>query len=406
MRVLQINTVYPYGSTGKICKGVIEACKDENIEAFIACSRSDFTYSMDLFEISTWLDHHIHNRLARMTMMTGNWSYLRTRRFLRWVKKQNFDLIHLHNIHANYIHLESLFSFIKKNNIPVVWTMHDCWSFTGYCYYYSMLQCSKWKNCCGACPNKNNDSVTILDNSKKMFLKKKRMFTGVNNMVLVSPSRWLMNEACQSFMGEYPIKVINNGIDLSIFKRSLDNSFRVNHGIAEDDFILLGVAFGWEKRKGLDTFIRLADSLGENYKIVLVGTNDDIDKKIPKRVISIHRTQNQEQLAEIYSAADLLVNPTLEENFPTVNLEALACGTPVLTYDTGGSAEMLDDTCGSVVKKGDIKALEEEIRRIRNERPFAAEACITRSKEFDARICYKKYVDLYKEILNDRAADD
>lgn len=402
MRILQINTVYPQGSTGKICKGILEACKDENVDAFVAYSysRSNRIKQTDEIEISTWLDNHIHNRLARITMMTGNWSYFRTRKFLKQIKKKNIDLIHLHNIHSNYIHLNSLFKFIKKNDIPVVWTLHDCWSFTGYCAYYDMVQCYKWKDICGECPCKNNDSVTIFDTSKKMLSKKKKMFTGVKNMMLVTPSEWLAGEVKQSFMRDYPVRVINNGIDRNVFKRD-ENNFRVEHGIAEDDFLLLGVAFSWEKRKGLDVFIKLANRLDKKFKIALVGTNDEIDKILPERIISIHKTQNQSQLAEIYSAADLFVNPTLEENFPTVNLESLSCGTPVLTYNTGGSAEMLDTTCGSVVPKGNVDALEKEILRISVERPFSVRACLEKAGEFDECVRFKEYVDLYKELLND-----
>ena len=403
MKILQINTLYPQGSTGNICRGIVEACQKENIETLVACAQVGGDNQTNVFEISSWLDHHVHNRLARITMMTGNWSYFRTRRFLKKIKKENVDLIHLHNIHGNFINVKSLFSFIKKNHIPVVWTLHDCWSYTGYCYYYDMAKCDKWKKCCGECPYKNNDSVTVFDNSKKMFLRKKKMFTGVDELVLVTPSLWLSREVLQSFMGKYPVKVINNGIDQNIFKR-VSSNFRIEHGINGDDFVLLGVAQGWEKRKGLDVFIKLAASLDEKFKIVLVGTNDNIDKYLPKNIISIHKTQNQKQLAEIYSSANLFVNPTMEENFPTVNLESLSCGTPVLTYNTGGSAEMLDATCGSAIKKGDFEALEKEILRIFLKKPFTVQACIEKAINFNMYDRYKEYVDLYKEILNERSA--
>lgn len=216
-------------------------------------------------------------------------------------------------------------------------------------------------------------------------------------MTIVTPSQWLAGLVKQSFLKDYPVKVINNGIDLSVFK-PMESDFREKYGIRKSDFVLLGVAFGWSTRKGLDVFIELTEKLPENYRIILVGTDDKADKQLPKSIISIHRTQNQTELAEIYTASDVFVNPTREDNFPTVNMEAIACGTPVITFNTGGSSECIDETCGSVVPCDDIDELEKEIKRVCLERPYIFDMCIKRAKFFEKNTKFKEYIDLYTKI--------
>lgn len=401
MKVIQINTVFPSGSTGKICKGIMEQCACHNIDHYVAYACSKSQSSRKELVISSWWDNHIHNRLARITMSIGCFSYFHTKAFLRKLKDIEPDILHLHNIHGNYINLNLLFKYIKKHHLNVVWTLHDCWSYTGYCAYYSMVGCDKWKMQCMQCPNRHLDSVTVFDRSSVMFRKKRAMFSNVHNMTLVTPSRWLKKEVEQSFLKNYPIRVIHNGIDLNVF-RPRKSAFRNKYCITDDQFLVLGVAFGWEKRKGLEDFLLLLERLPQSYRIVLVGTNDMIDKELPEQVISIHRTQSQIELAEIYTAADVFVNPTKEENYPTVNLEAIACGTPVITYDAGGCGETVDETCGSVVERGDIDSLEKEIIRICENKPYTEEACLSRAKAYDMRARFEEYVDLYEEIVNDR----
>jgi glycosyltransferase involved in cell wall biosynthesis len=217
-------------------------------------------------------------------------------------------------------------------------------------------------------------------------------------MTVVTPSQWLADLVRESFLKDYPVTVIQNGIDLSVFHPA-ESDFRKKHGIPEEKFILLGVAFDWGVRKGLDVFLKLAEELDpDKYQLVLVGTNDAVDKQLPPHIVSIHRTQNQQELAKIYSAADLFLNPTREDNFPTVNMESVACGTPVLTFRTGGSPEMLDETCGAVVPCDDTEAFIREIQRIREERPFTAAQCVRKAASYDQNRKYKEYTDLYERI--------
>ena len=236
-----------------------------------------------------------------------------------------------------------------------------------------------------------------LDTSKRMYALKKRWFCGVENMTLVTPSEWLADLAKQSFLKKYPVKVINNGIDIGVFCPA-PSDFRERYGIAQDKRILLGVAFGWGARKGLDVFVELAKRLDSSYQIVLVGTDERVDAQLPSNIISIHRTQNQKELAEIYTAADLFVNPTREENYPTVNMETIACGTPVVTFKTGGSPEILDGLTGAVVECDDVDSMEREIVRITNQQVFCEADCLKRAESFDSKKCFKKYIELFNLI--------
>ena len=231
-----------------------------------------------------------------------------------------------------------------------------------------------------------------------MWKKKKKWFTNVDNLYLVTPSVWLSNMVKQSFLKNKATRVVNNGIDLGIFKPT-ESDFREKHSISSEKKIILGVAFGWTERKGIDVFLRLSKMLDPDlYQVVLVGTNENVDRKLPNDIISIHRTSDQIELAKIYTAADVFVNPTREENFPTVNIEALACGTPVITFDTGGSPEIVDKTCGSVVPVDDLTALEKEIAHVCKFQPYSKEACLRRARLYDKNERIEEYTNLFKEL--------
>ena len=342
----------------------------------------------------TPFSHAVHYVLGRATGRNGCFSYFATKRLVRELKEFSPDVLHLHNLHNWCIHLPTLFRYIKKNDLRVIWTLHDCWTFTGQCPYFDIVQCDKWKVGCHHCPQTHVYPDSKVDATRWGYAFKKKWFTGVRNMTLVTPSKWLAELTEQSFMGQYPVKVIHNGIDLNVFQPT-QRDFREAHGIRPDQFLLLGVAFEWGVRKGLDVFIELSKRLDDRFRLVLVGTNDAVDAQLPESVISIHNTADQRELARIYSAADLFVNPTREDNFPTVNMEALACGTPVVTFRTGGCPEIVREDCGSVVEKNDIDALEQEILRICTQRPYTTEACVTQAAQFDAQSKFDAYIELY-----------
>lgn len=396
MTVAEINTV-TYGSTGKIMLQIADSARENG--------HSVCTYSMKWRKqgnppvyhkyYGTFLENALHKVLGKATGMDGLFSFFGTLELINNLKRINPDIIHLHNLHGFVINLPMLFGFIKKHNIKTVWTLHDCWCFTGHCPHFDMIGCDKWKTGCHSCPQYKDYPKSLFDNSKYMYSLKRKWFTNIENMTIVTPSEWLAGLVKESYLKNYPIKVINNGIDLNIFKPT-ESDFRQKHR-CENKYIVLGVAFDWGKRKGLDVFIELANRLdSEKYQIVLVGTDDNVDKLLPENIISIHRTQNQTELAKIYTAADVFANPTREENYPTVNMESVACGTPVITFNTGGSPEMLDTSCGTVVPKNDIDAMYEEIVRICETKPYGKDACPERAKSFDNKDKFKEYVKLYE----------
>ena len=397
MKIAQINIVCGKGSTGKICAEIGKLLDKNSIE-----NKIYFTLGKTELKNGVKYSNAFYTKImavfARLFGNNGFNSRFVTHNLVRKLKKFDPDIIHLHNLHGHNVNLKILFRYLSKYNKKVVWTFHDCWAFTGHCPHFTMVKCDKWKTGCNKCPQKR-DVSWFFDKSKIIYKRKKLLLTKLQNLTIVTPSKWLADLAAQSFLKDYPVKVINNGIDLSVFKPTKSN-FREKYDIPQDKYVLLGVAFGWGKRKGLDVFIELAKRLPDKYRIVLVGTDNKTDKLLPKNIVSIHRTQNQTELAEIYTAADLFVNPTREENYPTVNMESIACGTPVLTFRTGGSPEIVDETCGSVVDCDDIDALTSEIKRICAEKPYSKEACLMRAKSFDMNERFREYIELYHLLEN------
>ena len=395
MRILMINTLYGAGSTGKIIRQIGEKTLQAGHEVLIGhrYETAGTAYPDYTVAVSSWWDCHIHNRLCCLTMLRGCFSARKTGAFLKKVERFQPDLIHLHNINGNFIHLPMLFRYIKKTKVKVVWTFHDCWPLTGNCKHFDMADCDRWKTGCGNCPQKG---LAVCDISALMHRYKQKMLKGIEDMTVVTPSQWLADLTARSYLRDYPVRVIHNGIDLTVFQPT-DSDFRAKYGL-EDKVIVLGVAFDWGKRKGLDVFAELAKKLPQNYQIVLVGTNDAIDAGLPNNIFSIHRTNDQRELAAVYTAADVFVNPTREENYPTVNMEALACGTPVVTFRTGGSPEMIDETCGCVVEKEDVEGMAEKIRKICEQQMLSKEACLKKAKEFDMNDRFDDYIRLYEEL--------
>ncbi len=397
MKILSIN-LGNFSSTGSIAQGIKQKAEQYGMEYVLSYpfDPQNKVSQKDDFLIGNSFGRKCSIALGMVTGFNGCFSLFSTIKLLHRINKYRPDILHFHNLHNNYINLPLLFRYVKKKGIKVVWTLHDCWSFTGQCPYFDMVGCDKWKTGCYSCPKYTEYPKALVDNTKRMWHLKKKWFNGVKDLTIVTPSKWLAELVKQSFLNSYPVQVINNGIDLSVFKPTCDD-IKERYGWSSNK-IVLGVAFDWGKRKGLDVFISLAERLPHDYKIILVGTDDNVDKVLPQNIVSIHRTQNQNELAEIYSVADVFVNPTKEENYPTVNMEAISCGTPIITFKTGGSPEILDNTCGVVVDVDDIDTLEEEIVRICSEKPYTKEVCINKSKQFDKNEKFKEYIELYERI--------
>ena len=335
----------------------------------------------------------------------------KTKQLVEWIKEHKPDVIHLHNIHGYFLNYKTLFKYLVTTDIPVVWTLHDCWPFTGHCAYFDAVDCMRWKNGCYDCPlRKDYPKSMVIDRSKKNYELKKRLFTGLKNCVMVPVSDWLGNITKESFMGTYPVHVIHNGIDLYVF-RPVKTDLRQRLGIVPEKIVVLGLAAPWVPRKGYNDMIRISEE--KDFQVVMVGVSVEQKETLPKNIIAITRTSNQQELVEYYNMADVFVNPTYSDNFPTTNLEALACGTPVITYRTGGSPEAISDVenvkivkdgvecypTGMVVEQGNIAGIVESIREL-HAHPLSAEDCRKRAETyFDKDKCFEEYIELYESLL-------
>lgn len=390
MKIVQINSTCGSGSTGKICVSVSKLLTETGIENYIFYTSGKSEYPLGRRYMHPW-ENKFQALKSRILGHFGFNSQVATKRLLHMLDEIQPDIIHLHNLHGHNCHLGMLFRYIKEKNIKVFWTFHDCWAFTGYCPHYDMAGCDQWKTGCRNCPQRRKFSW-LFDRSHYLFEKKKELY-GDLDMTIITPSQWLADQVKQSFLHKCDVKVIHNGIDLNVFQPR-QSDFREKYH-CQDKFVVLGVAFGWGVRKGLDVFVELSKRLDDRFQIILVGTDTNVDRLLPDNIISIHRTHDQVELAEIYTAADVFINPTREENYPTTHLEALACGTPVITFDTGGSKEMLDASCGVVVAKNDISSLARKIQEVCEKHPFTKEACIQRAKGFEAKNKFMEYIQLY-----------
>lgn len=389
-----------YGSTGNIMMNIANKARENGYTVYTCCKNSKtgkkFIYDNQIF-VGLWLERVISEKLCCLTGYKDHFNLLGTLLFINKLKKIKPDIIHFHNIHGSFINIKLLINYINKNNIDVVWTLHDTWSIAGQCTYFDIVNCNKWQTGCKNCPKLNEYPSSIKDKTNYLWNLKKDLFSSINNLTLITPSRWLSSLIDNSFLKDKKKFVINNGIDLNIYKPTTSN-FKNKYNI-NNKFLILGVAYDWSDRKGLNTFVSLSKDLSDEYQIIIVGTNEEVDRTLPNNIISIHKTNTKQELIDIYSACDLFINPTLEENFPTVNIEALACGTPVLTFDTGGSKEMINETCGMAVKKYDYESLLKQIIYIKNN-PFKKEACITQASNYNMNDKFNEYIELYNSIIN------
>lgn len=355
MRVLLINAVCGTGSTGKICGAIAQQYEKEGHEVKIAYGRDGFVpeqFEKYAVRIGTDLDVRMHGIYTRLTDKHGFGSTAVTRKFLKWADEYTPDVLWLHNIHGYYINIELLFKWIKSRpNMQVKWTLHDCWAFTGHCSHFSFVGCARWKDGCFGCPQKKEYPASLVcDASKWNYEKKKALFTGIRDMTVITPSKWLANLVKQSFLGEYPVKVVYNTVNTEVFVPT-QGDFREKYGL-QDKRIILGVASTWGTRKGLEDFVKLAEMLDDRYRIVLVGLTPEQAGRMPKNILSILRTNNQQELAEIYTAADLHVVASKEETFGMTILEAHCCGTPSVVYQDTACEEIANELGGEVVLQG------------------------------------------------------
>lgn len=409
VKVLQVNTSI-VRSTGSIVQAIGELVLAEGWSSYLAYSVRTETIDSksSLIAIGSKRDAQIHAISTRIFDNHGFMSTSATRGFVKRIKELAPDIVHLHNIHGYYLNIEVLFHFLSTANIPVVWTLHDCWSITGHCSHFDAIGCMKWKTGCNKCALKTDyPSSRLFDNSKFNWLRKRELFCSVPNLTIVPVSGWLDSVVKESYLRNFETHVIQNGIDLELFSPSGNNDIRNKHEIGNRT-IVLGVATGWFEGGGLrrfNEFMKLSSLLDDNFRIILIGLEECQLNGLPTNVIGLQRTANQKELSTYYSSADVFINPTYQDSLPTVNMEALACGTPVITYKTGGSPEIIDDQTGWIVEKGDIDAIASIVKQIRtianDEKERQSAACRHRSVMlFNKNDRFHDYITLYKQILH------
>lgn len=401
-RLLQINITANWGSTGKIAEQIGLCAISKGWDSYIAYGRWSNPSKSKLIKIGNKLDMYMHYGEQRIFDNEGLCSRIATKHLIAQIRDIKPDVIQLHNIHDHYLNYRLLFEFLNQTDIKVVWTFHDCWAFTGHCFHFVTKDCNKWKTHCKQCPLVHEYPNTIFDRSERNYKLKKSLFQGCKNLTIVPCSNWMEGFVKESFLKDKRTKVIHNGVDLLVFKPSL----------IEDrtrKFKILAVSSVWNRDKGLYDIFELRNRLSDEYEITMVGLSSDQVKKLPKGIVGIQRTQNVQELVALYSSSDVLINPTYADTFPTINLEALACGTPVITYRTGGSPESIDEKTGKVIPQGDVMALQlsvEELRELKfgkdgNEQyNTIRKACRDRAdKLYDKNKCFEEYIMLYEELL-------
>lgn len=395
-KLLQINITANWGSTGKIAESIGIAAMKARWESYVAYGRWCNPSKSKLIKIGGRFDMYFHFAEQRIRDNEGLCSRGATRRLISQIKEIRPDVVQLHNIHDHYLNYRILFEYLNKTDIKVVWTFHDCWAFTGHCFHFVTKDCMRWKTGCYSCPMKNVLPKTILDRSRENYELKKRLFGGCKNLTIVPVSDWMAGFVRQSFLKDKRIEVIKNGVDLNVF--------RPIERITEDGtFRILAVSSLWNKEKGLYDIFKLRELLPDNYQITIVGLTAKQVEELPLGIKGIQRTQNVQELVQLYSDSDVLINPTYADTFPTVNLEALACGAPVITYRTGGSPEAISDETGCVVEQGDTNALAASVENVcsRGKLHFVG-TCRKRAETyFDKDKCFEKYVKLYEELIKE-----
>lgn len=364
-RLVQINTVCN-GSTGKIMGDIQRKANEEGYHTLSIYGRRKGYKDLECKKVGGFFSFWFHVGITTVFDLHGHGSYFKTKKIVKILRKENPDVIHLHNIHGYYLNYKVLFRYLKKEfTEKIFWTLHDCWTFTGHCPYFTYVKCDKWKEQCFKCPNKTKYPTSLfLDRSFKNYKEKKELFTGLKNLTIITPSDWLNHLVKQSFLKEYKVVTVNNTINTQIFKPTKNEDVLKKYNIPKDKKIILGVASIWEERKGLKDFIKLSSMLENEYQIVLVGLTKKQIKQLPKNIMGIERTENQLELATLYTHAYAFVNPTYEDNYPTVNLEAIACGTKVISYDTGGCKEQISSQNGCIVPVGNVEKMIEKIMEV------------------------------------------
>ncbi|MDD3213744.1 MAG: glycosyltransferase [Eubacteriales bacterium] len=400
MKIVELNTFCGTGSTGRIALQIADTAAKHGAQTVIGFGAGDVPPQAETYalRIGGKIGRKWHGALRKLLDAEGYGSAHATRKLIVFLKAFQPDVIHLHNIHGCYLNHRLLFRYLRACGVPVIWTLHDCWPFTGHCAYFDRIGCNLWQTECHNCPQKHSYPTCIgPDGSRRNFRRRRTLFTAVAKLTLVTPCEWLRELLRYSFFKNTPARVVYNGVDLKTFAPT-ESDLRKRYGITER-YLVLAVASEWEERKGLAYLPALAGKLGKDYRMAIIGLTQAQVDALPKSILGLTRTANVTELAQWYTAADCLVNPTLEDNMPMVNLEALACGTPVVAFDTGGCAEAIGDDCGIVVPKGDAETLLNAVQQVAPRREALRAACLARAERFSGDSSANDYWALYQEVV-------
>ena len=395
MKVLQINAVYGISSTGRTTKELDDGLRERKIESIVATTKTNVEKD-DLYIIGNRFDWKLHGLLSRVFGKQGYFSSRSTGKLLSYITDERPDVVHLRNLHGNYVNLPMLLRYLAKNDIATVITLHDCWFFTGKCTHYIDKACNKWQTGCYNCPKLHVDNKSwFFDRTKKVWVDKNKLFNEIPRLAVVGVSNWTANEAKKSFLKDSKVvKRIYNWVDLDTFCPHESNILEKD---VKDKFVILGVASHWSKSKGLDDFDELSKKLDDKFQIVLVG---EFDCKNNNRIVYLPPTSSKEELSDLYAAANVFFNPSKMETFGKVTAEALSCGTPVIVYDSTACSELVGEGCGFVEEVGNIDAVYNDIVLMEHEKKNRTAACRKFAQDnFDKDKLIDEYVDLYRKLI-------
>ena len=405
-KLLQISIEVNSGSVGRIAEQIGEAAIQRGWDSYITYARNHLPSASKTIKIGSKLDIYWHGAMTRLFDSHCLHSTHATKQLVKRIKEINPDVILLHHIHGYFLNMRVLFNYLSSLNKPIVWVFHDCWSFTGHCAYFDVVGCEKWRTGCFDCPAKSDyPSSMFRDRSRQNYIEKKSLFNSLKDLTIVPVSEWMASLVKDSFLGQHRVHTITNGININVFTpRDAETNIatRQKLNITPDCKIILGVASPWGERKGLGDFIKLSSLLADDWRIVLVGLSEKQLNGLPKNIIGLQRTENVQQLADIYAVADVFVNPTYADTYPTTNLEAISCGTPVVTYRTGGSPESVTNATGVVVEQGDIDGIIGAIHSLcEQNREALRSRCRSYAKShFNRQHKFASYIDLFEELLH------
>lgn len=399
--LFQINVEVNFSSTGRIAEGIGNLALSESWDSYIAYGRKTAVSNSKIYKVGSDLSVFLHVLQTRFTGKHGEASKTATKKLIDKLDEIRPDIIQLHNLHGYYLNLEFLFEYLRGSGVPIVYSLHDLWSITGHCPQFEHVSCEKWKSTCHSCPLlKDYPKSIFLDRSTRNHQLKKRLMNNIPNLQLVTSSAWSASKIAQSHLSPYPLEIIPNGVDLNVFYPRSSSALKEKLGLS-GKFVMLGVTNVWTVLKGYDDFLALASNLRSDEIIMLIGLSKKQIEKLPAGIIGLERTKDVSELADYYAMADVFVNLTYADTFPTTNLEALACGTPLITYNTGGSVESVNPETGFVVEKGNLEELRSAIDAIQEKgsENYSVSCSELAKEEYNKITQFGKYIELYKKIL-------